>query len=257
MKMKNHAITRHALAGLAAALITTATSQAATMTFLSNTTVTSDAALDQPLSLFPTATLAQAVTFGGSAQTVSTTGGQTINFALINAATTANMPAGASSSTTLYNAGLQSSNALFPGTTGDAQFDAVLRSGGWHNNASDAAQPMTVRIGGLTIGQEYLVSLFSADARSSDRSQAYHDTFSAGTFSGGTSGSFSQNPATMTMATFTATAEFQDIFIQETDGIGNDDTNIAGFTLYTIPEPSSALLLGSAGLLIGFRRRRI
>ncbi len=60
----------------------------------------------------------------------------------------------------------------------------------------------------------------------------------------------------MTIATFTADAVYQDIFIQETDAIGNDDTNLSGFTLYAIPEPSIALLLTGAGLLIGFRRSR-
>ncbi len=231
--------------------------QAATLSLVSNTTVTSDSALDQPLVLYPTvATLEQAVTFGGSAQTVETAGGQTIPFALINSGTNAAMPAAPSSSTVLYNGGFQSNTALFPGTTGDAEFDAVLRSGAWHNNASDATNPLTVRIGNLTVGQEYVVSLFSADARSTDRSQAYWDTFSGGTFSGGTSGSFSQNPATMTIFTFTADAAFQDIFIQETDNIGNDDTNLAGFTLYAVPEPSSALLIGSAGIFSLLRRRR-
>ena len=142
------------------------------------------------------------------------------------------------------------------GALGDAQFDAVLDSGAWHNNGSDAVRPMTLRIGNLIVGQTYLVSLFSADARTTDRNQAYWDTFSAGTFSGGTSGSFSQNPGTMTMFTFTADAAFQDVFIQETDNIGNDDTNLAAFTLYAVPEPSSAVLVGGMGLLALLRRRR-
>ena len=229
---------------------------AATLTFVSNSTVTSDSSLDAPLVLHPTATLSQAVTFGGSAQTVATTGGQTINFALLSTATSTDMPAAASGSTAMYNAGFQSNGALFAGTTGDAQFDAVLDSGAWHNNGSDAVRPMTLRIGNLIVGQTYLVSLFSADARTTDRNQAYWDTFSAGTFSGGTSGSFSQNPGTMTMFTFTADAAFQDVFIQETDNIGNDDTNLAAFTLYAVPEPTSAVLVGGMGLLALLRRRR-
>jgi hypothetical protein len=230
--------------------------QAATLAFISNSTVTSDAALDAPLVLHPTATLAQAVTFGGSAQTVATTGGQTINFALLSTATSTDMPAAASGSTAMYNCGFQSNGALFAGTTGDAQFDAVLDSGAWHNNGSDATRPLTLRIGSLTVGQTYLVSLFSADARTSDRAQAYWDTFSGGSFSGGTSGSFSQNPGTMTMFTFTANAAFQDIFIEETDNIGNADTNLAAFTLYAVPEPSSTVLGAGAVMLALLRRRR-
>ena len=231
--------------------------QAATLRFVSNSTVTSDSALDAPLALHPTATLSQAVSFGGSAQSVATTGGQTINFALLSTATSVDMPAAATGSTAMYNGGFQSNGALFAGTTGDTQFDAVLDSGAWHNNASDATRPLTLRIGDLTIGQTYLVSLFSADARTADRSQAYWDTFTGGTFSGGTSGSFSQNPATMTMFTFTADAAFQDIFIEETDNIANADTNLSAFTLYAVPEPSGAALAGAAGLLALLRRRRI
>jgi hypothetical protein len=230
--------------------------QAATLTFVSNSTVTSDSALDAPLVLHPTATLSQAVTFGGSAQTVGTTGGQTISFTLLSTATNTDMPAAATGSTAMYNAGFQSNGALFAGTTGDAQFDAVLDSGAWHNNGSDATRPMTVRVGNLTVGQTYLVSLFSADARSNDRAQAYWGGFSGGVFSGGTSGSFSQNPGTMTMFTFTADAAFQDIFIEETDNIGNADTNLAAFTLYAVPEPSGMALVAGAGMLVLLRRRR-
>jgi hypothetical protein len=229
----------------------------ATLAFLSNTTVTSDSALDAPLVLHPTATLAQAVTFGGSAQTVATTGGQTISFSLLSTATNADMPAAASGSTAMYNAGFQSNGSLFAGTTGDTQFDAVIDSGAWHNNGSDATRPMTLRIGSLIMGQTYLVSLFSADARSSDRAQAYWDTFSGGTFSGGTSGSLSQNPGTMTMFTFTANAAFQDIFIEEADNIGNADTNLSAFTLYAIPEPSCTVLAAGAAMVALLRRRRI
>lgn len=229
--------------------------RAATLAFVSNSTVTSDSALDAPLVLHPTATLAQAVTLGGSAQTVATTGGQTISFALLSTATNADMPAAASGSTAMYNAGFQSNGTLFAGTTGDTQFDAVLDSGAWHNNGSDAIRPLTLRIGNLIVGQTYLVSLFSADARSSDRSQAYWGAF-GGTFSGGTSGSFSQNPGTMTMFTFTADAAFQDIFVEETDNIGNADTNLAAFTLYAVPEPSGSALAAGAGMLLLLRRRR-
>lgn len=234
----------------------TACLEAATISHISNTTITSDAALDQPEALFAGATLEQAVTYGGSAQTVNTTGGQTIPFALGTLDAEEDIPAPSSSSTVLYNGAGQSSNDLFPGSTGDTQFDSVLRSNAWHNNASDAVQPLALRVAGLTVGQEYLVSLFSADARSADRSQAYWDTFDSGTFSGGTSGSFSQNPATMSMLTFTADAEFQDIYIQETDGIDGDDTHLSGFTLHAVPEPTAPVLLAGGLMLLGLRRRR-
>lgn len=245
---------------LAVLAATTLGANAATITFVSNTTITDDTALDAPLVLHPTATLAQAVNYGSGAQTVNTTGGQTIAFTAGGVTATANMPAAASSITTVYNAGTQaaSANLLQPGTTGDTQFDAVLDGGAWHNKTSDATQPMALRIGSLTVGETYLVSLFSVDQRaaSAGRAQAYWDTFGGGAFSGGTSGSFSQNTPIMTMFTFTADANFQDIFIEETDNAGNADTNLAAFTLYAIPEPSSAALVGGVGLLTLLRRRR-
>lgn len=249
----NTSTVRNTLCALAACTVGI---NAATVSHISNTTITSDAALDQPLVLFPGATFEQAATFGGSAQTVNTPGGQAITFTLGAVDADENLPAAPSASTTIYNAGVQSNTTLFPGTTGDAQFDAVLRSGAWHNEGSDATQPLGLRVAGLTIGQDYVISLFSADARSTDRSQAYWDTFSGGSFSGGTSGSFSQNPATMTMFSFTADAGFQDIFVQATDIVGNADTNLAGFTLYSVPEPATSALAAGGLLLLGLRRRR-
>lgn len=243
---------------LALLALSAVTSHAATLAFVSNTTITSDSDLDAPLVLHPTATLSQAVNYGSGAQTVNTTGGQTIAFTSGGLTATANMPAAPSAITTVYNAGGQNSNLLQPGSTGDAQFDAVLDGGAWHNKTADTTQPMTLRIGSLTVGQTYLVSLFSVDQRatSAGRSQAYWDTFNAGVFSGGTSGGFSQNTPIMTMFTFTADAAFQDIFIEETDNVGNADTNLSAFTLYAIPEPSSAALVGGVGLLALLRRRR-
>ena len=245
---------------LALLALSAVTSHAATLAFVSNTTITSDSSLDAPLVLHPTATLAQAVNYGSGAQTVNTTGGQTIAFTTGGTTVTANMPAAPSAITTAYNAGTQpaSANLLQPGTTGETQIDAVHDAGAGHNKVADTTQPMTLRIGSLTGGQTYLVSLFSVDQRegSAGRSQAYWDTFNAGVFSGGTSGSFSQNTPIMTMFTFTADANFQDIFIEETDNLSNADTNLAAFTLYAVPEPSSAALVGGMGLVALLRRRR-
>jgi hypothetical protein len=224
----------HLLAAVAAGLLAATQAQAATVTFSSPITITSDAVLDQPLS-YPGATLLDAKKWGGSATAVTTAGAaQVINF---TQGTTANadMP-GTSTTTILYNGGTQSSVDLFPGTTGNGDFDTVLRCNAWHNNASDAVRPLCLRLGGLTIGTKYVISLFTADARagSSGRMQQYYDTFAAGVFSGGASVSFSQSPANVVIATFTADAATQDIFVRETDNAGNDDTHLVGFTLYSV-----------------------
>lgn len=224
----------HLLAAAAVGLLAASQAEAATLTFSSPITITSDAVLDTPLS-YPGATLIDAKKWGGSATAVTTSGAaQVINFTQ-GATANADMP-GTSTTTILYNVGTQTSTTLFPGTTGNANFDTVLRCDGWHNNASDAVRPICLRLGGLTIGTKYVVSLFTADARagSAGRMQQYFDTFAAGVFSGGSSASFSQNPASVVIATFTADAASQDIFVKETDNAGNDDTHLVGFTLYSV-----------------------
>lgn len=244
-----------ALAWLSTSLITLASAQAATIAFDAPFLIINDTALDVVPLTYPGATIAQAVNFGSGAgsgaQSVVTGGAQTVNFT----AGTTSGAAASGTATTLFQVGTQGGVLLSPTTTGDTQFDNVLKSDGWASTGNNAT-PITLQIGGLTIGQTYVVSLFSADGRSTDRAQQYFDTFSAGTFSGGSSSAFSQNPSTMVTGTFTADAGFQRIYIQETDGVGGDDTTLSAFTLYAIPEPSSALLVAGAGLLIGFRRSR-
>ena len=235
---------------------------AATIAFQSPVTSISDTSpLDAPLS-FAGASLVQAVNFGsgtGSGAQSVVTANQTINFTA--GTTTANALSG--TATELFNTGVQGGVLLSPTTTGNTQFDNVLESDGWHSQTTDATRPLTLQIGGLTIGQTYVISIFSADARvaSAGRTQQYFDTFSGGIFSGGSSASFSENTNTMVLGTFTADAATQSIFIHATDSVGtNDDTTVSGFTLYSVaavPEPASGLLVvGVLGALI-LRRRKM
>jgi hypothetical protein len=235
---------------------------AATITFQTPVTSISDTSvLDTPLS-FTNATLVQAFNFGsgaGSGAQTVVTASQTINFAAGTTSTAA--PSG--TNTTLFQVGVQGGVLLSPTTTGNTEFDNVLKSDGWHNTNTDAT-PIVLQIGGLTIGQSYVISIFSADGRvaSADRTQQYWDTFSGGVFSGNSSDSFSENTNAAVIATFTADATTQSIYVKATDAIGNADTTISGFTLYSIaavPEPQTCALAGIAffGMLLVFRRRRM
>jgi hypothetical protein len=246
-------------ASLALLVATSLGAHAATVVFGSATTFTSASVLDTPYTAGYS--FVSAMNVGDSGKTFNTPGGTSITFAAGTGAADlgdTNMPAASSITTGYYNGNAQWNAGIFAGGTGITAFDDVLRGNAWHTNGSDSAQPLTLRLAGLTIGETYAVYLYSVDARagSAGRAQAYWDGFTSPTFTGGTSGSFSQNSATMVMGTFTADAAFQDIFIQETDGVGNDDTHLSAYTLYTVPEPSSALLAGGLGLLSLLRRRR-
>ncbi len=217
------------------ALFAAATTQAASISFQTPTAITNDTALDAAWNN-GTNNLEQAVSFGLTA-TVTTTGGQTIAFTSGADVGDFDIPAPSTTGAGIHNGNLQ--NDTYASTTGNVNFDTVLGSNAWHSNASDDTRPLALRIGNLTPGKNYVVSLFTVDDRagSAGRSQAYWAGFSSGAFSGNTSGSFSQTSPTMVTATFIADASgYQDIFIEETDGVGNADTHFAAYTLYTTPE---------------------
>lgn len=246
-------------AGLAIIAATVMSAHAATVAFGPATAFSSASVLDTPYA--SGYTYVSAMNVGDSAKTFNTPGGTSITFAAGTGAADlgdTNMPTVSSGTTGYYNGNAQWNAGIFAGGTGITAFDDILRGNAWHTNSSDATQPLTLCLTGLTIGETYAVYLYSVDVRagSAGRAQAYWDGFSSPNFTGNTSGSFAQDSAQVVQGTFTADAAFQDIFIQETDGVGNDDTHLAAFTLYAVPEPSSAFLLTGAGLLIGFRRSR-
>jgi len=232
---------------------------AATVSFGSATMFSSASVLDTPyLSGY---NFVSAMNIGDSAKTFNTLGGTSITFAAGTGAADlgdVDIPTASSAVTGYYNGNGQWNASIYAGGTGITAFDDILRGNAWHTNGSDATRPLTLRLTGLTIGETYALYLYSVDVRagSAGRAQAYWDGFSTPNFGGGTSGSFSQNAATYVTGTFTADAAYQDIFVQETDGVGNDDTHLSAFTLYTIPEPSSAVLIAGFGLISLVRRRR-
>ena len=186
-------------------------------------------------------TYIEGVTYGSGEKTIVTVGGNTITLAGDSGTGlgSVDMPAETPNATSgYYNAGTQWNTSLLPTDTDVQEWTDALRGNLWHNNASDDARPLTLHLAGLTIGKAYSVQLYSTDARSTNREQAYWGSFSEGIFSGGSSASISQNPAYKVTGTFVADAAYQDIFLQETDGIDNDDTTLAVYTLYGTPFPS-------------------
>ncbi len=246
------------IAWLAATAAMVASTHAAVITFSGPVSAMNTSVLDVELDK-ANYTFVEGVTYGSGAKTINTAGGNTITFAS-DAGTglgDADMPAASPSATSgYYNAGVQWNGSLLAADTDVIEWTDALKGNLWHSNASDAARPLTLHLAGLTIGQEYSVQLYSADARYADREQAYASSFSGGTF-GGTSASFSQNPAYKVTGSFVADATYQDIFVQATDAVGNADTTLAAYSLYAIPEPATIGLVSAFGIGMLFVRRRL
>ena len=242
-------------AWLLASVMMVASTHAALITFSGPVSAMNTSVLDTEW--LAGGTFVSGSTYGSGAKSFTTAGGQNIVLDGGSLLGSVDMPAATPSGTSgAYNGTGQWANAYLVGSTDVLQWTDALKGNLYHNNASDATRPLTLHLAGLTIGQEYSVSLFSADARYTDRTQAYASTFSEGTF-GGTSASFSQNPAYKVTGTFIADAVTQDIFIQETDGIGNDDTTLSAYALYAVPEPATLGLVGLFGAGLFFVRRRL
>ena len=111
------------------------------------------------------------------------------------------------------------------------------------------ANGITMSISGLTIGQEYLYQTYwEGNAGTTLTITMEGDNLSLVP---------DQVPAVLISYQFTATDSILNINIDRDDAVSGDPNNwLSGYSLQTIPEPSSSALLGVLGAFALLRRRR-
>ena len=242
---------------MAALVLGASQAQAASINFMAPTTFTDTSVLDLPLSLpgYTGQTYVQGQNFGdNNSKTVVTVGGQSL---FINDSSEFNSaPTGTASA--VFWGGTEWNGSLFAGDTGNTPFNDILDGQSWAT--SQPTNRQTVRIGGLTVGQTYIVQLFFADQRggSAGRTQFASDAITGGN----NSAEFSPFSPTSLIGVFSASDVYQDVFLfPGLTSAAPNDTTVAAFTLYSasaIPEPStSAACVGAFALgVVALRRRR-
>jgi hypothetical protein len=140
---------------------------------------------------------------------------------------------------------------------------AALFEDYYYNNATDSATGIKVTIAGVTPNTEYNVKIWSYDEDNIFSVTPTQWGPAAGTATTGTTGLVSDSGATpypttleekTSLIRLTSTTSDLAFFGSSTGGSGG--TRLNGFRLALVPEPTSALLLGGAGLALVAMRRR-
>jgi hypothetical protein len=152
------------------------------------------------------------------------------------------------------NPGAVFGNAAAPYSALSAGYQALIGSGRY----TDGATLETLNLSGLSIGQSYLVQFWVNDSRGGGTSGRTLDLTAGATavldFNvQNVAGGLGQ----YVIGTFTANATTQSFDLLGSHSAGTtDSTQINGFQLRAVPEPSQALLALIGVVSVGLRRRR-
>ena len=112
----------------------------------------------------------------------------------------------------------------------------------------DPSDLYTITIDNLTVGQDYLVQIWTANGWSDAQEIVTYDDGNGSTVA------LAANPGHFTIGTFTADATSQS-FTETTANPGDDNPFFNGVQIRAIPEPASLGMIGlGAGLLLACRR---
>ena len=177
---------------------------------------TADATLSPPSG----SVLAGAAAFGGTAYTVTLTNGTQINFTANGSVATAT--------------GSGTATGSFSGTTGNANFDAVL------NEFDYDGGPKTITLNNLTAGSRYIVMFFGLDDRAPENvRQAY---LQDPNLSGDVSQTWQMGSNVCVMGAFTATSPTKTLFEQMPGNSSGGDVssgNANALVLWLVASPSN------------------
>lgn len=238
---------------LAASLAVSATSQAAPITWGSPQTVSGDSDVST------TGSLVYAFTFGGTAAPPSATvNGVTFSpfrvpGGIITSATVGSVTISESPGKLFASNAFGSSSAPYSGLSTD--YKAILGSGAY----ADLPASITVTLGGLTSGQDYLVQWWTNNASNAAILGAGFTNTTALATNSVTLDANTTNIAggvgQFALGTFTASGTTQTFLLSETGGDFNPLIN--ALQVRAVPEPSLTLLgvAAASGGLLAWRRR--